>query len=274
MLGLKTMNKRSKAPSGSTTVRDPRLFISALEKAMRVLMVFRYDRPISIAEVARLSGIGRSAAQRYCHTWQALHYIRKAPGENGYVLSPRVLGLATQYLRTNYILERAHPYLMECNRRTQERVVWGELDDLDYVLLFQIPSQKSTEINTPTGMRFPAFSSASGLAMMAFLPPERIKDILDRSELVGRTKHTVTDRSKIEDVLKQVQKKGYCITEQSFAEGQIAVSAPVFGRNGEVIAAVNISALLVRHSREKVESDLAPAVVETAQIISQVLRGL
>lgn len=40
-----------------------------------------------------------------------------------------------------------------------------------------------------------------------------------------------------------------------------------------VVAAVNISTVLVRHSRESVQNNLAPEVLETAQLISRLLRG-
>jgi IclR family transcriptional regulator, pca regulon regulatory protein len=250
-------------------VRDERLFVESAEKAMRVLEVFRCDKPHSVADVARLTGIGRSAAQRFIHTWLVMSYIRKAESGKGYVLTPRVLRTTHQYYRSHYVLERAHPYLVEAGRRAEERVGFGEIDDTDYVLLFQTPSPRSSDPFNIMGTRYPAYLSTSGLAIMAFLPKEEVDAILARTDLAAVTSHTITDPKAIHRLLAETRKKGYCITEQLSDYGRIAVSAPVF-EGGKVIGAVNISTLLVRHSRASVEAELMPIAFETARTVSAI----
>lgn len=265
---LDPMKKTATTAGGE---RDPRLFVDSLEKGMRVLALFNYDTALTISDVAQRTGIGRSAAQRYVYTWFELNYIRKAASGKGYVLTPRVLNGAMQYLRSNSSLERAQPYLADANRQTLETVLWGELDDTEFVLLFRIPSQRSVSVNTPIGMRYPVHTSSSGLAILAFLPPETAADILDRAPLIARTPYTLTDRAVLDATLADIRETGYCITEQAYARGGISVSAPVFDAADRPIAAVNISTLLARHSRASVEAELVPVVVGTAQLISGVL---
>lgn len=250
---------------------DRRLFNESIERSMRVLGLFQYEKPTTIADVARTTGIGRSAAQRYVYTWHMLGYIKRADRGNGYVLTPKVLDIATRYLRTNTRLERAQAYLAECARRTLETVLWGELDGTDFVLLLRIPSPRSSNVNTPIGSRYPAHTSSSGLAMLAFMEPAAAAAVLDRSALVAYTAHTVTDRPTLDRMLAEVREKGYCITEQHYSRGAISISAPVFEQGERPVAAVNISTFLSRHSRQSAESELVPAVVETAQIISSIL---
>ncbi|MGE0714156.1 MAG: IclR family transcriptional regulator [Alphaproteobacteria bacterium] len=250
---------------------DERLFVESVAKAMRVLDVFRCDRPLSVAEVARATGIGRSAAQRFIHTWAVMNYIRRAEGGKGYVLTPRVLDTAHQYYRSHYVLERAHPYLVEAGRRAQERVGFGEIDQTDYVLLFQTPSPRSSDPRNIVATRYPAYLSTSGLAIMAFLPDAEVEAILARTDLKPVTSHTVTDPAAIRALLAEVRARGYCISEQLSDYGRIAVSAPVF-EGSHVIGAVNISTLLVRHSRASVEAELMPIAFETAQTISSLFR--
>lgn len=265
------MKKRAEAQVKERPVRDPRLFNEALDKAMRLLGVFRYEEPLTIAEAARQADITRSAAQRYVYTWRELSYLKKAPEGGGFLLAPRVLDIASRYLQTNKRLERAQPYLAECGRRTLETVIWGEMDDTDFVLLFRFPSPRPLNVYTPIGKRYPAYSVASGLAILAFMPPAVAADVLDRSKLVPFTDHTVTDRRKLDRVLETVRKTGYCITEQTYSRGAISISAPVFDSKNVPVAAVNISTFLARHSRQNAEAELAPVVVETAQVISGLL---
>lgn len=148
---------------------------------------------------------------------------------------------------------------------------WGELDGTDFVLLPRIPSQRSSSVNTPVGMRYPVHTSSSGLAILAFLPQDEADAILDRMVIQPRTPHTVRDREALQAMLAEVREAGYCITEQFYARGAISVSAPVFDASNRPIAAVNISTFLARHPRRSVEAELAPVVLETAHMISNVL---
>lgn len=250
--------------------RDERIFVESVHKAMRVLDAFRCDTPLTIADIAQLTGIGRSAAQRFIHTWNVMGYIRKADGGKGYVLTPKALMPANRFLNSHYVLERAHPYLVEAVRRSQERVGYGELDGTDYVLLYQAPSARAFDLHNPVGTRYRAYLATSGLAIMAFLPDEDVEAILARSDLVAVTDHTITDRAGIMALLADVRQKGYCITEQLSSHSRISVSVPVFRTRSKVVGAVNISTLLVRHSRQSVETELMPIAVETARAISSI----
>lgn len=252
---------------------DPRLFIQAVEKAMHVLNIFRYDQPISIIEVANLLEIGRSAAQRYVHTWHVLNYIQPAPSGKGYVLAPRTVDVGARYLNTNPFLERAYPYLVEVNRRTREKVGWGELDDADFMLLYQIPSQLTPHIYTPFGARYPAIYSTSGLAILAFLPQEQADSIIERcvAATPADTPYTALSKVDVQKILKKVRKNGFCITQQLLFDGRISVSAPIFDGDGRVISALHISTLLERYSLDAVEERLAPVLLEAARAISDLI---
>jgi len=46
------MKNKAEARMEERPVRDPRLFNEALDKAMRLLSVFRYEEPLTIAEAA------------------------------------------------------------------------------------------------------------------------------------------------------------------------------------------------------------------------------
>jgi len=267
------MTVEEKLPASDAADRDERLFVESVQKAMRVLEIFRCDKPISVAEIARMSGIGRSAAQRFVHTWLVMGHIRRDASGKGYVLTPQVLDLAHQYYRSHYVLQRAHPYLVDAGRRAQERVGFGELDGTDYMILYQTPSPRASDPFNPAGSRYPAYLATSGLAIMAFMPPEEVDDILARTNFVAPTKHTLTDVRAIRAFLSQIRQQGYCITEQFSDYGRISVSAPVFEAANKVIGAVNISSLLVRHSRQSVESELMPIAFETAQTISAIFQN-
>src|SRR5690606_16417869 len=64
-------------PTSDDDLRDP-LYIASLGKAMRVLEAFRQARsPLGLTELARLTGLGKSAVQRFTYSWERLGYLVK-----------------------------------------------------------------------------------------------------------------------------------------------------------------------------------------------------
>ena len=62
--------------------------------------------------------------------------------------------------------------------------------------------------------------------------------------------------------------------DQELEEGLRSVAAPVRGRDGAVVAAVNVSAHASRASREAVRKTLLPPLLATAQRIEADLRDV
>jgi IclR family pca regulon transcriptional regulator len=99
------------------------LFVNSVAKALAVLMVFGNDRrSMSLPEVAEATGIGKSAAQRFAFTLEALGYLRKDPVSRRYRVSPRILEFGVRYVPADELVEYATPFLSELNRHCMETV--------------------------------------------------------------------------------------------------------------------------------------------------------
>jgi IclR family transcriptional regulator, pca regulon regulatory protein len=90
------------------------------------------------------------------------------------------------------------------------------------------------------GTRFPAYCTAPGRALLAFLADEHVKDILDRSDRVALTPHTISERRAIMDRLTKIRSVGYELADPEVYIGDVSVAAPVPNYSGRAVAAVNI----------------------------------
>ena len=250
---------------------DPRLFIYSVEKALRILYALNEDRSLSIAEIARKTGFGRSATQRFVYTLEQLRYLRRDPATRRYSLSPRVLDFACSYLVTDPLVSVAVRHLSEAAAKAGEAFALTEMDETDITVIARVPGRHAVGANSAVGMRFPAFCSAPGRAMLAFLPPEEALAVIDRTDLKPLTKRTVTTRSKLVELLEETRRDGYCIAEEEIALDAVSVAAPVFDLAGRPIAAVNAFAPLSRWPRRTAERNLVPVVREAAQELSRAM---
>jgi IclR family pca regulon transcriptional regulator len=251
---------------------DPRLFVAALEKGLTVLRAF-YDQPhaLSLTEIAERTGLGRSAVQRFLYTLRMLGYLRQEPRTRRYVLSPRVLDFGYAYLRNDSLVETSFPYLLEASKRSRETVNLTELDDTDVIYVSRFPSRNVISVDILLGARLPAFSTAPGRAMLAFMPTSEAQAVLARSALRPLTPYTLTDQKRIVAALAEIRTRGYALSDQETYLGDLSTAAPVRDHDGRVRAAVNIAVPTPRWSLAQMEQELTPIVVETARAISKAL---
>jgi DNA-binding IclR family transcriptional regulator len=248
---------------------DDRLYVGAVRKALSVLYAFQErDDPLSLAEIADRTGIGRSAAQRFVHTLRALGYLRQDPATRRYRLSARMLDFACAYLRNDPLVSAAFGYLREASRRTGETVNLTRRDDDQIIFVARFPSTTVISADLVIGSRLPVYCTSPGRAMLAHLPPSVVDGLLSAGPLQALTQHTITDPGTIRARLAAVRRNGYETALQEVFAGDLSIAAPIFGNDGRVAAAVNIAVAAPRWTPERLVEELAPEVVETARAIS------
>ncbi|RZA16878.1 MAG: IclR family transcriptional regulator, partial [Proteobacteria bacterium] len=83
------MARTPKTPPADPTASS--LYVQSVDKAMKVLMAFDgSQRQLSLSDIAALTGMDLSAAQRFTHTLATLGYLNKDSSKK-YELSPRLL---------------------------------------------------------------------------------------------------------------------------------------------------------------------------------------
>lgn len=86
-----------------------------------------------------------------------------------------------------------------------------------------------------------AHARASGKAILAFLPKERVRSYLSVHRMTERTANTITDADQFIEHLRQIAGQGYATDREEFADGVSCVSAAVFDRSEFPIGAYTIS---------------------------------
>ena len=262
------MSIKNKSP------REDKLFIASVEKAFKVLECFESSqRRLTLTQLSTLTGLDNSSLQRLLHTLLKLGYLRKDSNRQ-YSLTPRVLNLGTNYLRTNDLVERATPCLQAAHASSGETINLIELDGTDTVFVIRFLAAHPAGLSILLGSRTPVFCSAAGRAMLAHLPENDAVSILERAEKKKYTKHTLVE---IDDIMAQVRKVrdlGYAISNEEFMVGDVSVGAPVFDHTGSLTAAVSIPVSSQRWQSAKVREQIISLVVSTARSVSNSYGGI
>jgi IclR family acetate operon transcriptional repressor len=102
---------------------------------------------------------------------------------------------------------------------------------------------------TQIGASVPAHASASGKAMLAFVPDAELDDLCARAPFEGLTARTVTTETELRSDLTRARSCGYAIDDEEYEEGVVCVAAPILGHGGAVMAAASISGPAARLHR-------------------------
>jgi IclR family pca regulon transcriptional regulator len=246
-------------------------FVQSLARGLAVIRAFDADHPaLSLSDVARNTGLTRAAARRFLHTLDSLGYVR-SDGRR-FSLTPRVLELGFSYLSALSLPEIVQPHLERLSREVDESVSAAVLDGTDIVYVARVPTRRIMSVRITIGTRFPAYATSMGRMLLASLPDAEADALLAASDRAALTARTVTEREELRAELAAVREQGWAFVDGELEAGLRSVAVPVHGRDGAVVAAVNVSTSATRDSVEHVIERHLPRLLETAREIDAELR--
>jgi IclR family pca regulon transcriptional regulator len=259
------------------TVREGRadtLFVGSVEKAFMVLRAFRAGqrdlglRDLSLSQISEISGLDKSASQRFTNTLVELGYLEKDSRTRRYRPAVGLVDFYYTYIISNRLAEFAMPRLIEASQVHGTTVNLCELEGTDIVYTIRIPHQKSFFRATVPGRRMPAFCTAPGLVILANRKEADVKAILRASKMQKITEWTIVDPKEVRKRIEKAKRDGYCISSQLSLPHEVSTAAPVLDSEGRAFAAVQVPVYMPEWTTEMAEEKIAPLVIETARAIS------
>ena len=256
--------------SAPDTETDDPLFVNAIARAMQVLSAFHgTSKPLTLNEIAKISGMGKSAVQRIVHTLRQQGYIERDPNDRGYVPGIRILDHTLDYLRLNSVIVRALPSLLELRRDASERVDLSVRDNLRLVYALRLQSKREAFFATLIGNSVPLYCTSGGRAVMAQLSDDEVNEIIQRSNRRKFTPRTITDPQEIWEKVLEARENGYALASEEVLQGEIAIGAAIRGPDGRPVAALHVGGSLSEWNKETFASHFAPLVMAAAGTINR-----
>jgi IclR family transcriptional regulator, pca regulon regulatory protein len=245
----------------------------SLERGLAVLCAFSPDRPaLGISDLARELGLTRSTTHRYVATLASLGFLEQDDSTRKYRLGPRVLDLGFSMLGSLELREIAAPHLRRLTDATGHTSNLAIRDDTDVILIDRVRGRPGRyhhlEFTLHVGSRLPAYCSATGKVLLAYLPRPDLEPLLERIELVQRGPRTLTGKRALLLELERVRRTGVAVNDEELDSALRSIAAPVRARSGEVIAAVNVAIPWSPVAMSELTARLAPTLQATANEIS------
>ena len=245
--------------------------LQSIERAVAIL-----DYLAEHADGARLStlsrdlGLNKSTAFGLLSSLEQLGLLQQDTETGAYRLGIRMLqyGLAVQ--KHMDLVADAKPFLDKLSAQFEETVHMAVLSEGGIVYVAKSESTKSIRMVTQIGAKTPAYCSALGKVLLAALPPEQLRSVVDGISFYPYTPATIRSREELLLELEEVRRSGIAYDREEREPGLFCISAPVKGAHGQCVAAISMSLPAGRVCQHNVE-ELVRAVRYTAQDISRQL---
>ena len=215
-------------------------FVTGLARGLAVLLALSdRRRHMSIAQLARRTGIPRAATRRALHTLELLGF---AAGDEAhrYYLRPRVLSFSHAYLSASPLVVLAQPILDRLGESLREACSVAALDGDEIVYLARSASSRIMSPRLNVGRRLPAYCTSIGHMLLAHLPQAELDDYLARVKFFPYTEHTITSREQLLEVLRAVRENGYGFAAQQMERRLCTLAVPVQDSAGHYVAGINV----------------------------------
>src|ERR1700733_509539 len=117
------------------------------------------------------------------------------------------------------------------------------------------------------GAHLPAYCSATGRVLLSQFAGKDILERIGRKALPAPTPRTLTKPTDIVAEICSVREKGYAISDEELELGIRALAVPVAGSNGEIVAAVSVSASSARVRAVELSKRFLPVLQSCARML-------
>lgn len=239
---------------------------SVLRRALGILDAFRSASDgLSLSEISRRSGVPLTTTHRIVtemHAWGAL----ERDDMGNYRIGLRLWEVAALAPRSVGLQRIALPFMQDLFETTHRGVHLAVREQHEVVFVERFVSPETAGERPRVGGRYPMHATAVGLVLLAHAPTALQEEITGRP-LTSFTSWTYSSERELRQVLADVRRAGYAISDRQINPEYTSVAAPIHGRENTVVAALS---LIVPHAESHVPS-LVHLVQASARGISRAL---
>ncbi|WP_294612636.1 IclR family transcriptional regulator [uncultured Gilliamella sp.] len=225
--------------------------VPALDKMVRICDYLDNHRGATFSQIFQDLNLPKSSTSTLLNAL-VIHGILRQE-KNKYYLGLKLHEWGDKSLEQFDIAKIAKPMMSELRNETNLTCHLGVLDGLYPVYIAKIENDQAIGIRTWIGKKLPLHSSGVGKALIAWLPEEKIDQLIPEDKLTKYTETTITSKKQLKKELAKIRSQGWAYDNQEDVQGVHCIAAPIFNKNNEPIAAISISGVLFQLPIDKIE---------------------
>jgi IclR family acetate operon transcriptional repressor len=245
--------------------------IQALDRAFLILdIIANSGGEAKLTEIASAAGLNVSTCHHLISTLHNWGYVARGNNSRTYILGSRILHLSAACLRQVDLPRRAQIYIDRLNEQTGESVQLAIMQDTNLVNILRRDSRHAVRVDGGLGGKSnAAHATATGKAILAWLPPIELDRIVAAKGLTSFTPRTITDFDKLTEELRLTRRNGFAIDREEFQPGVVCVGAAIRDHAGAVVGSISVSSPVFRATKDYVEKIKMHLIAATNELSAE-----
>lgn len=242
-------------------------------KALEIIELLDLEGALGITEIALRLGMDKSSVFRALNTLKSKYYVRQDPDTLKYSNSFKLFEMGHNVVRETGLPRAASHFMRQLSCEVEGAVNLGVRDGHRAVYIDKIDSESTVRVNLKVGQSLPLYSTGMGKSLMAFLPEDSLRELLDDLVFEKSCPNTHDGPDSLLDDLAEVRRRGYAVDDEEHLPGLFCVAAPIFDAGGAVIAAISVAYVKIALSDRSTVEKLAHQVIKASNGCTASLGG-
>jgi IclR family KDG regulon transcriptional repressor len=240
---------------------------NSFQKAIDVLEAFDAQTPLlGVTDLSRRLELPKSTVQRIINNLGHRGLVEQDSATSKYRLGIKLFELGARARRQMDLPERAKPHLQTLTAAGGETSTLAILYGHEALYIERVESSRVLRASA-LGSRMPLHCTAVGKILLTAMSDSEFDVIIKAAGMTPRTAKSITNVGTLKEHIVQARKDGYVVDHEEYEDGLVCIAAPVFNYATDLVAAVGLSAPLMRARGDNLR-DLIAAVVSAARAMS------
>lgn len=237
---------------------------NAMEKQLSIIDALDALGPSSLNQITAETGLVKSTVHHHLQILYQNGYVAR-DGEE-YDISFRFLEIGNRKRLHMELFEVARPEIDTLAQETDELALLIVEEEGLGAYVYKSIGDKAVDLGSELGKQSYLNTTAPGKAILAFLPEERVDEIIERHGLHSKTDNTISDREQLYEELEMIREEGVAYDDEESLEGYRCVSVPIIS-NDKVRGAISVAGPTSRFRGERYREELPETVQKAANLI-------
>jgi DNA-binding IclR family transcriptional regulator len=250
---------RTPKPTTDSTPKTTAYSAPALEKGFSVIeLLADHPQGLTISEITTRMGLSMSEIFRVIMVMEKCEWLKRVAGDR-FRVTTKVLELALRATPAEELIQAAAPLMRDLAHRIDQSCQLVVRHGNAGLIVFRQQNPGPMGFAVRTGIKIPLEESCSGHVLLGF-------NALDNGQIPDDPPRSAA----LEAVLQKVRARGYEMMKSARTIGVTDISYPIFGAQGQVLAALTVPFLQLIDGSQLVDRDEARLLLEqTAARISE-----
>lgn len=204
-------------------------YIQSIERAAAVLRCFAEHDELGLTEISNMIGLHKSTTAGIVNTLKNEKFLEQNPRNSKFKLGIELFRLGAN-IKID-LKKICAPYLQRVLDMTEETVNLVTYDGGDVIYIEKRESPHSMRICTSIGKRLPMYCTATGKAILAYLPEAEAENIMRSTHMTRFTAHTIPDRWTLKEQLEIIRKEKCSVDLEELETGLVCIGVAILDRN-------------------------------------------